>query len=138
MKHSCPKRRSSDLARYELAASITSFLVDNDLDGSPANLLLAHGAFSGRNPRLARQILAQAQTAEGISQKWLNELDDQESGQPDRVELDRLMTRLETNIEAFQANTKEARTVTSDHGNELQQPSPDLKTPETTGPPHPT
>src|SRR3546814_1882078 len=64
---------------------------------SPANLLLAHGAFSGRNPRLARQILAQAQTAEGISQKLLNELDDQESGQPDRVELDRLMTRLETN-----------------------------------------
>src|SRR3546814_20430933 len=64
-------------ASYELAASITSFLVDNDLDVSPTNLLLAHGAFSGRNPRLARQILAQAQTAEGISQKWLNELADQ-------------------------------------------------------------
>ena len=32
-------------ARYELAASITSFLVDNDLEVSPANLLIAHGAF---------------------------------------------------------------------------------------------
>ena len=120
-------------ARYELAASITSFLVDNDLDVSPTNLLLAHGAFSGRNPRLARQILAQAQTAEGISQKWLNELDDQEAGQPDRVELDRLMTRLETNIEAFQANTKEARTVTSDYGIELEQHVTDLEQLEKTG-----
>lgn len=120
-------------ARYELAASITSFLVDNDLDVSPTNLLLAHGAFSGRNPRLARQILAQAQTAEGISQKWLNELDHQESGQPDRVELDRLMTRLETNIEAFQANTKEARTVTSDYGIELEQHVTDLEQLEKTG-----
>lgn len=120
-------------ARYELAASITSFLVDNDLDVSPTNLLLAHGAFSGRNPRLARQIVAQAQSAEGITQKWLNELDDQEAGQPDRVELDRLMTRLETNIEAFQANTKEARTVTSDYGIELEQHVTDLEQLEKTG-----
>ena len=120
-------------ARYELAASITSFLVDNDLDVSPTNLLLAHGAFSGRNPRLARQIVAQAQTAEGITQKWLNELDEQEAGQPDRVELDRLMTRLETNIEAFQANTKEARTVTSDYGIELEQHVTDLEQLEKTG-----
>src|SRR3546814_8575127 len=88
---------------------------------------------SDLNPRLARQILAQAQTAEGISQKWLNELDDQESGQPDRVELDRLMTRLETNIEAFQANTKEARTVTSDYGIELEQHVTDLEQLEKTG-----
>jgi diguanylate cyclase len=120
-------------ARYELAASITSFLVDNDLDVSPANLLLAHGAFSGRNPRLARQIVAQAQSAEGINQKWLNELDEQESNQPDRVELDRLMTRLETNIESFQANTKEARTVTSDYGTELEQHVVDLEQLQKTG-----
>lgn len=120
-------------ARYELAASITSFLVDNDLDVSPTNLLLAHSAFSGRNPRLARQIVAQAQSAEGITQTWLNELDQQESGQPDRVELDRLMTRLETNIEAFQANTKEARAVTSDYGTELEQHVVDLEQLEKTG-----
>lgn len=120
-------------ARYELAASITSFLVDNDLDVSPTNLLLAHSAFSGRNPRLARQIVAQAQSAEGINQTWLNDLDHQESNQPDRVELDRLMTRLETNIEAFQANTKEARAVTSDYGTELEQHVVDLEQLEKTG-----
>src|SRR3546814_16295735 len=43
------------------------------------------------------------------------------------------MTRLETNIEAFQANTKEARTVTSDYGIELEQHVTDLEQLEKTG-----
>src|SRR3546814_2738759 len=34
-------------ARYELAATITSFLVDNDPDVSPTNPLLSHRPFSG-------------------------------------------------------------------------------------------
>ncbi len=125
-----------DLARqtrYELAAAITSFLVDNDLDVSPANLLLAHSAFSGRNPRLARQIVAQAQSPQGISQKWLNDVDEQDGNQPDRVELDRLMTRLETNLESFHTNTKEARTFTSDYGTELEQHVIDLEQLQKTG-----
>lgn len=120
-------------ARYELAASITSFLVDNDLDVSPANLLLAHSAFSGRNPRLARQIVAQAQSAGGINQTWLNELGEEDRGLPDRADLDRLMTRLETNLESFHANTKEARTVTSDYGTELEQHVIDLEQLQKTG-----
>lgn len=120
-------------ARYELAASITSFLVDNDLEISPANLLIAHGAFSGRNPRLARQIVAQAQSPQGITQKWLDEVEQQESGQPDRVELDKLMTRLEANLEAFHANTKEARNATSDYGIELEQHVTDLEQLQKTG-----
>ncbi len=120
-------------ARYELAASITSFLVDNDLDVSPANLLLAHSAFSGRNPRLARQIVAQAQSADGINQKWLSELGEEDRGLPDRADLDRLMTRLETNLESFHANTKEARAVTSDYGTELEQHVIDLEQLQKTG-----
>lgn len=120
-------------ARYELAASITSFLVDNDLDVSPANLVLAHSAFSGKNPRLARQIIAQAQSADGINQKWLNDLGEQDTGQPDRADLDRLMTRLETNLESFHANTKEARSVTSDYGTELEQHVVDLEQLQKTG-----
>src|SRR3546814_9192438 len=43
------------------------------------------------------------------------------------------MTRLETNIEAFQANSKEARTVTSDYGIELEQHVTDLEQLEKTG-----
>jgi diguanylate cyclase len=100
---------------------------------TPANLLLAHSAFSGKNPRLARQIIAQAQSADGINQKWLNDLGEQDSGQPDRADLDRLMTRLETNLESFHANTKEARTVTSDYGTELEQHVVDLEQLQKTG-----
>lgn len=119
--------------RHELAASITSFLVDNDLDITPANLVLAHSAFSGNNPLLARQIAARSQSAGGISQQWLNELGEQDSGQPDRADLDRLMTRLETNLESFHANTKEARTATSDYGTELEQHVTDLEHLQKTG-----
>ncbi len=72
-----------------------AFLVDNDLDVSPTNLLLAHGAFSGSNPHLARQISMRSQSPEGVSQRWLDELAEQDSGQPDRADLDRLITRLE-------------------------------------------
>ncbi|MFZ5726022.1 MAG: diguanylate cyclase domain-containing protein [Pseudomonadota bacterium] len=120
-------------ARYELAASITSFLVDNDLEVSPANLLIAHGAFSGSNPRLARRVVAQAQSPQGITQKWLDELGEEESGQPDRVELDKLMTRLEANLDAFHTNTRQARSATSDYGIELEQHVSDLEQLQKTG-----
>lgn len=109
------------------------FLVDNDLDISPANLLLAHGAFSGTNPHLARQISTRSQSPEGISQQWLDQLAEQDSSQPDRADLDRLITRLETNLESFHSNTKEARTVASDYGSELEQHVIDLEQLQKTG-----
>ncbi len=114
-------RDLAQLARHQLIGTIMAFLVDNDLDVSPANLLLAHAAFSGKNPHLARQITTRSQSPEGISQQWLSELAEQDSGQPDRADLDRLMTRLETNLESFHAHAKEARSVTSDYGTELEQ-----------------
>lgn len=110
-----------------------AFLVDNDLDVSPANLLLAYGAFSGTNPHLARQIASRSQSPEGISQQWLNELGEHDSGQPDRVDLDRLITRLETNLDSFHSNTKEARTVASNYGSELEQHVIDLEQLQKTG-----
>lgn len=110
-----------------------AFLVDNDLDVSPANLLLAHGAFSGLNPHLARQISTRSQSPEGVTQRWLDELAEQDSGQPDRADLDRLITRLETNLESFHTNTSEARSVTSDYGSELEQHVVDLEQLQKTG-----
>jgi diguanylate cyclase len=126
-------RDLAQLARHQLIGTIMAFLVDNDLDVSPANLLLAHAAFSGRNPHLARQITSRSQSPEGISQQWLNELGEQDNGQPDRADLDRLMTRLETNLESFQIHAKEARTVTSDYGTELEQHVDDLEQLQKTG-----
>lgn len=121
------------LARHQLIGTIMAFIVDNDLDVSPANLLLAHAAFSGSNPHLARQISTRSQSPGGINQQWLDELADQDSGQPDRADLDRLITRLETNLESFHANTKEARSVTSDYGSELEQHVVDLEQLQKTG-----
>ncbi|MDO9368663.1 MAG: GGDEF domain-containing protein [Sphingopyxis sp.] len=126
-------RDLSQLARHQLIGTIMAFLVDNDLDVSPANLLLAHAAFSGRNPHLARQISTRAQSSEGVNQRWLDELAEQDSGQPDRADLDRLITRLETNLESFHTNTKEARSVTSDYGSELEQHVIDLEQLQKTG-----
>lgn len=121
------------LARHQLIGTIMAFLVDNDLDVSPANLLLAHAAFSGTNPHLARQISTRSQSPGGINQQWLDELADQDSGQPDRADLDRLIARLETNLDSFHANTKEARSVTSDYGSELEQHVVDLEQLQKTG-----
>jgi diguanylate cyclase len=121
------------LARHQLIGTIMAFLVDNDLDVSPGNLLIAHAAFSGTNPPLARQITARSQSAEGITQQWLNELGEQSGSRADHADLDRLMTRLETNLEAFQVQAKEARTVTSDYGSELEQHVDDLEQLQKTG-----
>lgn len=121
------------LARHQLIGTIMAFLVDNDLDVSPGNLLIAHAAFSGMNPPLARQITARSQSAEGITQQWLNELGEQSGNRADHADLDRLMTRLETNLEAFQVQAKEARTVTSDYGSELEQHVDDLEQLQKTG-----
>lgn len=127
------KRDLAQLARHQLIGTIMAFLVDNDLDVSPTNLLLAHAAFSGANPHLARQVASRSQSPAGITQQWLDELAEQDCGQPDRADLDRLMTRLETNLESFHANTKEARTVTSDYGVELEQHVTDLEQLQKTG-----
>ncbi|PKP87330.1 MAG: GGDEF domain-containing protein [Alphaproteobacteria bacterium HGW-Alphaproteobacteria-17] len=126
-------RDLAQLARHQLIGTIMAFLVDNDLDVSPGNLLIAHAAFSGMNPPLARQITARSQSAEGITQQWLNELGEQSGSRADHADLDRLMTRLETNLEAFQVHAKEARTVTSDYGSELEQHVDDLEQLQKTG-----
>lgn len=129
-------RRPSDLvgaARQQLLGAITSFLLNNDLDISPANLLVAHSAFSGINPRLARQIASRSQTAEGITQHWLDELMQHEPVQADRAELDRMVARLESNLEAFQTNTKAARSATSEYGSKLEAHVSDLEQVQKTG-----
>lgn len=129
-------RGSHDLvreARHQLVGAIMSFLVDHDLDVSPTNLLIAHSAFSGINPRLARQIAAQSQTEEGITQRWLDELAQQEPIQPDSAELDRMVARLEANLETFQTNTKAARSATSEYGSKLEEHVSDLQQVQKTG-----
>lgn len=119
--------------RRELAQAITSFLIEHDLDVSPPNLSLAHAAFSGTNPQLARKIAARAQSGEAITQAWLNDLAASDGLIPDQADLDRLVARLENNLDTFSTHTKAARAVTQDYGSELEQHVIDLEQVQKTG-----
>ncbi|UKK84272.1 GGDEF domain-containing protein [Sphingopyxis sp. BSN-002] len=120
-------------ARHQLVGAIGTFLLDHDLDVTATNLLIAHSAFSGINPRLARQIATRAATGEGITQQWLDELAQQEPIQPDSAELDRMVARLESNLETFHTNTKAARSATSEYGTRLEEHVSDLEEVQKTG-----
>ena len=120
-------------AREQLLGAMTSFLLSHDLDISPANLLIAHSAFSGINPRLARQIAARSQTHEGVTQQWLDELMEQEPVVADRTDLDRMVARLESNLETFHTSTKAARSATREYGSKLEAHVSDLEQVQKTG-----
>ncbi|MGN6689614.1 MAG: diguanylate cyclase [Sphingopyxis sp.] len=120
-------------AREQLLGAMTSFLLNHDLDISSANLLIAHSAFSGINPRLARQIAARSQSAEGITQQWLDELMESDPAVADRGDLDRMVARLESNLETFHTNTKAARNATSEYGSRLEEHVSDLEQVQKTG-----
>lgn len=120
-------------ARSDLVAAIGRFLIDHDLDVSPANLVVAHSAFSGRNPQLARQIAMRSQSREGVTQQWIDEVTGDEAPPDGRADLDRLMARLETNLDAFQTRSKAAHQMTRDYGSELEEHLTDLEQLQKTG-----
>ncbi|WP_282946931.1 MULTISPECIES: GGDEF domain-containing protein [unclassified Sphingopyxis] len=120
-------------ARQQLVGAIGAFLIDHDLDISAANLLIAHSAFSGINPRLARQIAARSMTSDGVTQQWLDELMENDPTLADRADLDRMVARLETNLETFQSSTKAARSATSEYGSKLEEHVSDLEQVQKTG-----
>ncbi|WP_235302860.1 GGDEF domain-containing protein [Sphingopyxis sp. MWB1] len=126
-------RRLSREARHELAQAITSFLVEQDLDISAANLALAHAVFSGANPRLAQMISSRLHAGEPITQRWLDELIHEEARRQDQPDIEKLMARLERNLDTFQTHTHAARRVTTDYGSELEQHVSDLEEVQQTG-----
>lgn len=120
------------LTRRDLVESIGAFLLDNDLDVTPANLLLAHSAYSGANPRLARQVAARTGTGE-VTQAWLDEITEEANDNAAQADLERLMTRLETNLDAFQVQSKSAHRQAREYGSELEQHVTDLEQLQKTG-----
>lgn len=121
--HTAPQPGRSDLvkqARRELLAAMTEFLLDNDLEISAENLVAAHGAFSGRNPSLARQIAGRVHAGKRIGQVWLDEAA-ADYAQGGGEALERLMGKLEASIDAFSTNSKAVRSASSDYGNQLEQ-----------------
>jgi diguanylate cyclase len=119
-------------ARRQLLDAIAAFLLDNDLEVSPANLLSAHGAFSGGNPRLTRKISARCEAGEGVTQEWLDEITASHDKQKDES-LDRLIVRFESNLDGFAKSTRAARTATTSYNAELEQHVAELDQSRETG-----
>jgi diguanylate cyclase len=107
--------------RRMMLDAMCDFLLDNDLAVSADNLLAAHGAFSGANPRLARAIVAKQQAGEKITQEWLDEVTANQAAEQGDEALNRLMGKLEENLEAFAKSTKAARSSTTEYSSQLEQ-----------------
>lgn len=118
--------------RRQLMEAITGFLLDHDLEVSPANLLAAHGAFSGANPRLARRLSSLAQAGGAVTQQWLDEITSGEEKQKDDS-LERLIARFEGNLDAFAKNAKTATSATRSYNAELEQHVAELDQIQETG-----
>ena len=87
--------------RRILLDAIAEFLLDHDLAVTPDNLAAAHGAFSGGNPPLARQIAARLQLGDPITQEWLDETTANYATQQTDDAIERLVGKLEENLAAF-------------------------------------
>jgi diguanylate cyclase len=120
-------------SRRNLLEMICDFLLDHDLVISADNLLAAHGAFAGSNPGLARQISAKLQAGEMITQEWLDETTANCASKEADDAIDRLIVKLEQNLDAFSRSSKAARTVTSEYNSQLEQHVVELEQVEDAG-----
>jgi diguanylate cyclase len=120
-------------AGRQLLETITDFLLDNDLAVSPDNLLAAHGAFAGSNPRLARQITARLQAGDKVTQEWLDEVTANNAAEQGDEAIQRLIGKLEQNLDAFAKSSRAARTATSDYNVKLEQHVVELEQVQETG-----
>jgi diguanylate cyclase len=121
------------LARQQLLETMSDFLLAHDLAISPDNLLAAHSAFAGRNPRLARQIAARVHAGEKVTQDWLDEITANSAAEQGDAALERLMGKLEENIETLSRSSKAARSATSEYNHQLERHVVDLHQVEDVG-----
>jgi diguanylate cyclase len=108
-------------ARRLLLDDIATFLLAHDLAVSPTNLVIAHGAFSGANPGLARQIASRTQAGKAVTQEWLDETTAKDEEEDAHDGLNLLIAKLESTLEAFAHSSQAARSSTARYGNELEQ-----------------
>jgi diguanylate cyclase len=117
-------------SRRRLLEMITSFVLDHDLDVSGSNLASVHGAISGIDHNLARAIDARLKAKEPITQDWFDEVSGGDAYANYRVELDGLLTKLETGITTFTKTTQETQNVTGDYRAALEHHVQALKNPD--------
>lgn len=117
-------------ARRQLLEALSTFLLCNDLEVMPDNLLAGYDAYAGVNPRLKRNIEDLQQRGEKVTQDWLNEATCQ--GKDRDTDIERLMAKLEANLEVFSRSTRTAHSAASDYNTELEQHVADLEEAEAT------
>ena len=111
-----PEPARDRTASEVLMGDIGAFLIGNDLDISPANLVRAHGIFSGQHPDFAALTTEMEARGEPITQQWLDTLAcETESTEQDRADIDRLAASLQNSIEAFSSTARDARTAAADY-----------------------
>ena len=117
-------------ARQRMLQMITSFVMDHGLEVSGANLATVHGAISGIDHNLAKQIDARLKAQETITQDWLDEVTGGDSYAAYRQELDTLLNKLESGITSFTKTTQETQSATGDYRAALEHHVQALKNPE--------
>ncbi len=119
--------------RHQLLDDISALLLDNDLEITPANLAIMHAACSGANPRLARQMTARAVSGEAITQQWLDEIGGSDAEKQKGNEIETLVTRLESHLEAFAKSARAAHVASATYGADLAQHVTELEQVKDTG-----
>ena len=114
-----PQQRGRQL-RARLLDGISEFLLENDLEITPQNLGIAHGAVSGLNPRLKRKIAVHKAAGNAITQEWIDRATAAEATEDDKA-VETLIRQLEETINAFKQSTSTARTATKEYGDALEQ-----------------
>ena len=101
-----PPLTAIERAHQRLIAEIAEFLTSCRLAVTTHNLLIAHSAFSGEDPQLARAIGQRRLSGQTITQDWLDQqttLEDQESA------IRTLITQLEDSLDRFATTAHDAR-----------------------------
>lgn len=95
-------------ARQDLLERIGTFLLDNDLEITSANLGFANAALSGRNERLAQKLVAREISGKPISQQWIDKTLRLDESLADQLrDIDALMDSFEALMGRF-ANTADS------------------------------
>jgi diguanylate cyclase len=106
-----PALSAVDRANHRLIGEIAEFLTSCRLAVTSHNLLIAHAAFSGEDPHLARSIGQRRLAGEAITQDWL----DSQVKPDDHESAIRTMTaQLEDSLDRFAHTAHTARASTAD------------------------
>jgi diguanylate cyclase len=123
-----------DARREQLLDRIREFFLENRLEVSPDNLLMAHAAFSGASPRLARKFGMMREENREITQNWLDEVRaSNDDGEQPANKAEAMLTRLNSGLEVFSKATSSARAATGQYQSALEEHASNLVQADATG-----